>query len=179
MNSKFWNSNHKPFYQFKCAATNKTKTSQQGSAVMYYFLNVQRDSANQYKCSKISWLMLENRRGTEPRCFKILYWDIEQSLWWWDGFSLRLMGTKQTSSQPPSWAFGSREPAAKSVLFIQNIQNSQLTKYTKHRKGRNSSAGAVPQNWQLYILVCKEDTFVFLVATCYCRTGWQRGIKGK
>lgn len=57
----------------KCAATNKTKTSQQSNAVMYYFLNVQRDSANQYKCSEISWLMLENRRGTEPRCFKILH----------------------------------------------------------------------------------------------------------
>lgn len=66
----------------------------QSNAVMYYFLSVQRDSANQYKYSEVSWLMLEKRRGTEPKCFKILHWEIEQSLWWSDGFSWNLMRDK-------------------------------------------------------------------------------------
>lgn len=66
----------------------------QSSAVVYYFLNVWRDSANQYKYSEGSWLMLENSRRMDPRCFKILCWEIERLLWWSDGLSLKLVRDK-------------------------------------------------------------------------------------
>lgn len=45
------------------------------NAIMYCFLNVQRDSANQYKYSEVSQLMLENKRGTEPGCFESVLGD--------------------------------------------------------------------------------------------------------
>ena len=66
----------------------------QSNAAICCFVNIQRRSANQYKYAEVSWLMLENRRGAELRCFKILRWEIEWLLQWSDSFSLTLMRDK-------------------------------------------------------------------------------------
>lgn len=144
----------------------------QSSAVVYYFLNVWRDSANQYKYSEGSWLMLENSRRMDPRCFKILCWEIERSL----------LEAGEGQSKPP--ASHSPESTAAESLKPHRCFSSETFK-TVNEENTDSCTGrkenlfctTCMQKLMVGFLICREDMFVCLFA--YYRRGWQRGVTEK